>query len=161
MNSYIPSTVPLWNQLPNPVKESNTISSFKYNLSKVHGPSPVPTYYYVGTRKGQILHARLRMSCSSLNHHLFSRNIVNNPFCTCGEIETTSHYLVYCQNYSDLRANLENILNFPLTYEVLLYGDTEKNFEFNKNVFIQVQNFIISTRRFALKQMLISRHIKK
>ena len=30
-----------------------------------------PIYYYIGTRLGQILHARLRMQCSSLNHHLY------------------------------------------------------------------------------------------
>ena len=31
----------------------------------------VPSYFHVGSRLGQILHARLRMKCSSLKEHLF------------------------------------------------------------------------------------------
>ena len=147
-NSFIPSTISMWNQLPNHIKESNTISSFKQKLNEYYDPHQVPRHYYVGTRKGQILHARLRMACSSLNHHLYLKNIENNPYCSCGEIETTAHFLLHCQNYHDLRIELENSLNFPITLNVLLYGDIDRDFEFNKHVCINVQKFIVNTRRF-------------
>ena len=148
-NSFIPSTISMWNQLPNHIKESNTISSFKQKLNEYYDPHQVPRHYYVGTRKGQILHARLRMACSSLNHHLYLKNIENNPYCSCGEIETTAHFLLHCQNYHDLRIELENSLNFPITLNVLLYGDIDRDFEFNKHVCINVQKFIVNTRRFS------------
>ena len=75
------------------------------------------------------------------------KNIENDPYCLCGEIETTSHYLLHCQRYHNLRVNLENELNFPITYNVLLFGEADRDFEFNKKVFIAVQNFILNTKR--------------
>lgn len=33
------------------------------------------------------------IKCSTLKHHLFCRNIVNNPLCTCGKPKTNEHYL--------------------------------------------------------------------
>jgi hypothetical protein len=48
--------------------------TIKSNLQPQNNTKPI--YYYIGTRLGQILHARLRMQCSSLNHHLFRKNIV-------------------------------------------------------------------------------------
>jgi hypothetical protein len=52
-----------------------------------------PTFFfYVGSRLGQIFHARIRMGCSALNSDLFRKNIVNSPHCTCGAIETPTHY---------------------------------------------------------------------
>ena len=136
----------MWNQLPNQIKESETISKFKHNLSNQYAPTNVPIYYFVGTRKGQILHARLRMACSSLKHHLYLKNIENDPYCLYGEIETTSHYILHCHH---LRVNLENELNFPITYNVLLFGEADRDFEFNKKVFIAVQNLILNTKRFS------------
>ena len=44
----------------------------------------VPSYFYVGSRLDQILHARLRMKCSSLKEHLFLKNIEPSPLCVCG-----------------------------------------------------------------------------
>ena len=77
------------------------------------------------------------------------RILKNDPYCLCGEIETTSHYFLHCQRYHNLRVNLENELNFPITYNVLLFGEADRDFEFNKNVFIAVQNFILNSKRFT------------
>jgi hypothetical protein len=38
-----------------------------------------PFYYYTGSRFGQMLLARLRMQCSSLNQHWYRKNIVDSP----------------------------------------------------------------------------------
>lgn len=44
----------------------------KYQIS--HTP-PVPKLFFNGSRKYQILHARLRLECSCLNAHLYSRTV--------------------------------------------------------------------------------------
>ena len=41
-----------------------------------------------------------RMRSSSLNEHLYIKNIIDNPNCLCGEIESTSHYLFKCPKYT-------------------------------------------------------------
>ena len=80
------------------IKSSTSVNSFKSNLKSNHPQKP--PYYYIGKRLGQILHSRLRMHCSSLNQHLYSKNIVDSPLCQCGAIETTEHYLLYCPLYN-------------------------------------------------------------
>lgn len=147
-NSFIPSTIRLWNLLPNNVRESNNVASFKNALSSLSNITKIPNYYNIGTRKGQILHARLRMRCSSLKYHLFTKNIESDPYCECGQIENTSHYLLECPRFSSQRQSYIYNLNIPLTSELLLRGDPYKSFDFNKRIFINVQNYIINTQRF-------------
>ena len=143
-NSFIPSTTRLWNELPNEIKQSDSLNIFKKKLSV---NSKIPKYYFEGSRMGQILHARLRMTCSSLKQHLFLKNIEDNPHCTCGEIETTSHFLLDCQKYSHERLAF-NEINFPITCELLLFGDDNLSYDTNVQIFAIVQDFIIKTKRF-------------
>ena len=75
MNSFLPRTISNWNALPQQTKLATSPESFKHKIKKQTKP---PTYYNSGTRKGQILHARLRMECSDLNHHLVIRHIQEN-----------------------------------------------------------------------------------
>jgi hypothetical protein len=60
------------------------VQIIKSNLQPQNNIKPI--YYYIGTWLGQILHARLRMQCSSLNHHLFrkevNRLLLMMNFCT-------------------------------------------------------------------------------
>ena len=60
-------------------------------------------YFDFGSRKEQIIMARLRLKCSSLKDHLFQKNIIDSGLCTCGKIETTAHYLLHCSNYIFIR----------------------------------------------------------
>ena len=69
-------------------------------LNYVHKP---PKYFNSGTRKGQILHARLRMECRSLNAHLYKKNNEPSPSCSCGGFESTYHFSFKCPNYSLIR----------------------------------------------------------
>ena len=50
------------------------VQIIKSNLQPQNNTKPI--YYYIGTRLGQILHAGLRMQCSSLNPHLFRKKIL-------------------------------------------------------------------------------------
>ena len=75
MNSFLPRTISNWNALLQQTKLATSPESFKSKIKKQTKP---PTYYNSGTRKGQILHAKLRMECSDLNHHLVTRHIQEN-----------------------------------------------------------------------------------
>ena len=73
-DSFLPSTLHLWNNLPLEARQSNTLNSFKLFLKK--GILPIPRYYYHGNRKPQILHSRLRTGCSALNLDLFTKFVL-------------------------------------------------------------------------------------
>ena len=102
--SFLPSTLQAWNNLPEAVQSADTLAAFKHFLT-LDTPK-VPTYYDCGDRLDQILHTRLRTECSSLNQHLFRRNLVQNPYCLCGEIEDNKHFLLTCPRYNQMRAEM-------------------------------------------------------
>ena len=55
-NSFLPSTIIAWNNLPNSVKSATTIASFKHMLAQSN--PIIPDYYYNGERKfGNPTHA--------------------------------------------------------------------------------------------------------
>jgi hypothetical protein len=59
------------------IKSNRSVQINKSNLQPQTNTKPI--YYYIGTRLGQILHARLRMQCRSLNHHLFHKKHCKFP----------------------------------------------------------------------------------
>ena len=147
-NSFIPSSIRLSNDLPVETRDSYTFTSFKYQINKnIRTP---PKYYTVGDGFAQIQHIRLRTSCSSLNQHLFSKNIINDPYCLCGSVQTTKHYLLECQSYSAARTEMINRISryrMPnLNY--LLFGDNHLNHNSNSDIFLAVQKFILDSKRF-------------
>ena len=148
-NSFLPSTLRQWNSLPVEVRQLNTLSSFKTFLKK--DLQSVPTYYYCGSRKAQILHARLRTGCSSLNMDLFHKNITESPLCRCGSIEDTQHYFVHCRFYQGPRNTL---LNACTTYQnpslsLLLFGSSTLSLEANIAILEHVHKYILDTKRFT------------
>jgi hypothetical protein len=80
------------NELPDDIQNAPSLSSFKCLLNR--NIKKCPKYFYTGIRKWQIHRARLRTECSSLNHHLFRKNIVNTPLCQCGLPETNHHFFL-------------------------------------------------------------------
>ena len=147
-DSFLPSTIRLWNDLPLETRQCKSISEFK---KKISTKSPVQPYYYSGTRLGQILHTRIRMKCSALNQHLFLCNLIDSPLCTCGKIESASHFLLYCPNYFSLRDKYITPLQIlcNITCNVLLFGNENLTNDENKYIFIKVQRFILKTKRFS------------
>ena len=98
---FLPATVRDWNNLPLHVRKSDSLETLKKYLNSDLSPSP--SFYNAGSRLGQVLHTRLRLGCSSLNAHLYSRNLVESTLCACGEIEITTHFIFKCPNYSVIR----------------------------------------------------------
>ena len=90
--SFLPSSIREWNELPVEVRNSTSLASFKFQLNKDN--PKIPKYYSAGNRFLQIQHTRLRTGCSSLNQHLYSKNITDNPLCVCGSVESTKHFFI-------------------------------------------------------------------
>ena len=148
-NSFLPSTVQHWNNLSHDVKNAPTLHIFKSKLN--YNVIKVPKYFYYSTdRKSHIMHSRLRTHCSALNEHLYSKNIIDNPHCLCGQIEDTYHFIFVCHNYADQRSTMINeLIEFRnLQLNVLLFGDPNLSYDQNVKIFAAVQRFISSTRRF-------------
>ena len=102
--SFLPSTLQAWNNLPEAVRSADTLAAFKH-LITLDTPK-VSTYYDCGDRLDQISHTRLRTECSSLNQHYFRRNLVQNPYCLCGEIEDNKYFLLTWPRHNQIRAEM-------------------------------------------------------
>ena len=136
-DSFLPSTVKAWNNLPTSIKSANTLTAFKQQLT--NATPAIPEYYNSGVRLDQILHTRLRTECSSLNQHLFKRNVVESPNCVCGETESNEHFLLECPRYL-IRKNLLNTIRNHTTLlanvstDLLLFGDRELSVQNNTTI---------------------------
>ena len=121
--SFLPSVVRDWNSLDDEDRTSASVISFKNRLNR--NRTIIPRYYYVGDRKLQILHTRLRTKCRSLNYDLFLKNIVQSPLCNCGSIESAQHYFFHCSRYTDIRRNLINNLSqiCTISLDTLMFGN--------------------------------------
>ena len=95
-NSFLPSVIRQWTNIPDTDKYVGSVDSFKRQISR--NKTPVPKYFYTGSRKLQILHTRLRTGCSSLNYDLFVKSISDIPLCSCigGDVENAEHFFLSC-----------------------------------------------------------------
>ena len=148
--SFLPSVLHLWNSLPQSIRDCDSVSGFKEALNKREVTKP-PSYYYIGSRKSQALHARLRTNSSSLNLTLFQKNLTDSPLCVCGNIESAEHFLLSCPLYHNLRVDLLNSTH-PICRpdpKTLLFGDHRLSVELNTEIFTAVQHYIVKTNRFV------------
>ena len=149
-NSFLPSSIREWNNLPEDIRNSDSVSSFKYALKRQLNLPSVPKYFNFGKRKIQVLHTRLRTKCSALNNDLFLKNMTDSPSCACGQIEDADHFLLQCILYADQRNILFNSLPaYPrITTQLLLFGDATISDDSNIIIFSAVHNYIENTNRF-------------
>ena len=114
--------------------------------------------YNFGKRKLQVIHTRIRTSCSSLNYHLFSKNIVASPLCECGSVESAQHYFFECPLYDHIRPLfITSISNHTMaTVHTVLYGDDSKDYDTNIKIFEIVHKYIESSKRFDWLSILLS-----
>ena len=145
---FLPSTLKLWNSLPPEIKDCPSLSILKSRLTSRVDHDNVPNYYYYGPRLTQILHACLRMRSSSLNEHLYIKNIIDSPNCFCGEIESTHHYLFKCPKYTRLFRKLLQLLNIQFSENLLLFGSPDFDIDSNTIVFTTVHRYISQSKRF-------------
>ncbi|KAK3105198.1 hypothetical protein FSP39_019583 [Pinctada imbricata] len=144
--SFLPSVISSWNNLPEEIRSNPNPLVLKSFLNK--DMIKIPSFYNCGTRRNQILHTRLRLGCSSLYDHLFSRNLIPTRYCECGLIETTKHYLLLCKKYTQIRDRTIHTLPYTVSMNLLLFGDPNLSDAENENVFLTVHKFIQETKRF-------------
>jgi hypothetical protein len=79
------------------------------------------------------------------------RNLLDSPNCACGQVESTSHFLISCKKFNDWRNELMYTINYPVTIDVklLLKGSDTLSVYQNIDIFIKVQNFILKSKRFT------------
>ena len=106
---FLPSCIREWNEIPLNIRNTSSLVSFKQQLNKNN--IKVPVYCSSGNRLLQIHHTRLRTKCSSLNQHLHSKNIINDPLCTCETVETTNRFLLECPQYTQDRRDMITALS--------------------------------------------------
>ena len=87
------------------------------------------------------------MHCSSLNQHLYSKNIVDSPLCQCGAIETTEHHLLHCPLYNVHRQLfIEPFLTIVWFHMIIIFLDRPSSVT-NKTLKFSWQcNPLLSTR---------------
>ena len=148
-NSFLPSVIRDWNELPENTKNATSIDSFKRLLDPRRVDTP--PYFYIGNRKAQVLHTRIRTNCSSLNDDLYSKGIVDSPLCQCGSVENAHHFFFSCPLYTHIRVELANsvLQNCPMTLKNLLFGNERLSSDSNAKIFYAVQKIISESKRFV------------
>ena len=159
-NSFFPSTAIEWNKIDKNIRKSESLNIFKKSILKFIRVSQNRVYNWYNP-KGIKLLTRLRVGLSHLREHKFKHSFQDtlNPICNCGEdIETTSHYLLHCQDYLEERKTLLNTIicivpnifdfnNDQLT-EILLYGKDDLDNINNTSILDATINYLIETKRF-------------
>jgi hypothetical protein len=149
--SFLPSTIKDWNMLSTAIKESKSINAFIHALSKTKDKPP--PLYYMGNRRINAHHARMRIGCSALKFDLFDQlKVIPDPTCACkGGRETAIHFLYDCQIYASQRQKMMDDLYKISKFNIgtLLYGDKNLSTETNVEIFKCVHTFIKETNRFT------------
>ena len=127
--------------LPNDIRNTLSVASFKYKLKRnLNAP---PKFYNAGSHKGQILYARLRLECSSLNSDLYRKHIVPSLSCQSGGFESATHFLPTCPIFTNARQRYlpNNLENFKA--RELLFGKENTTEQDNKPLFLQAQDIFL------------------
>ena len=148
--SFIPSTTRLWNSLDEITRNSHSLPTFKTAIAQ-RNTNKVHCLEYLGNRKFNIIHARLRHNCSILNYDLFRCNIVEDPSCRCGNpCENVFHFFMECPLYSQARDSLFNdtVATSNVNLNTFLFGNALLSLDDNSIIFKAVQRYIRDSGRF-------------
>ena len=160
--SFVPSTTRCWNELPTEFRLLDDHKKFKKKIVELMGPDRPNPFCMYGSKRGNILHTRLRLNASSLKAHRFSFGHIESPQCLCGyKNEDTTHFLLHCPQYNTAREELYNSLTILLTHNfkdlslkeqtnIMLNGPRGKpNQNTASKVAIAIQTYINKTNRFG------------
>ena len=161
-NSFFPSSVNEWNALDKDIVLSPSVDLFKRKLLTFIRPSKRSTFDNNHPNGVKFL-TRLRVGLSHLREHKFKHNFQDtlNSLCPCSnETETTEHFLLHCQFYSEQRKHLfgsivstcniriSSFTNSELV-QLLLYGSESFNDNTNKFILKVTISYILKTERFT------------
>ena len=151
--SFLPSSVRMWNNLPLEDRKCTSISKFKTSLKLNNDTAPL--YFSSGKRNLNIIHTKLRYRSSQLNYDLFRIGLRDEPYCVCGHLcENSLHYFFECKMYYQQRQELMNKLDkivmhrCILDINLVLNGNADLTHIENETIFTSVQQYIQQTKRF-------------
>ena len=146
--SFIPFYTKKWNNLTMDLRFIGSLHDFKRAINK--DKLKVPKYYYVGSRLSQIIHSRMRMSCSPLKYDLYKMHIIDDSRCSCGnDREDVPHFFFQCPLYNDLRSLFDEVdTTIPINVHNFLFGCENATISNIKNLFAIISNFILQSKRF-------------
>ena len=144
--SFFPYCIKVWNNLSEELRKIKSTDQFKTKILSFIRPQE-NSIFKIHDINGIKLLNRLRLHFCHLNEHKFRHNFRATiaPMCSCGlEPETTLHYLLRCNLYSDLRTELLNDicalnptlkkLSHEKLLNILLYGSEDFSFKTNKKI---------------------------
>ena len=159
LKSFLPSTIHLWNNLPESIKGTSSLNTFKNEFTRVYQSKP-SKWHILSPHFPQILLTRMRLGFCDLNHYLFTRNLVDFPGCVCGSPnEDLVHFFLHCPIHAthrsqfltavnDMSIEFLNHLRERKLIEFLISGSTKLNVHDNNLVLSLMMKFILSTNRF-------------
>ena len=161
-NSFFPSTVIEWNKVDPNLRSAASLNVSKKNLLKFVRPSS-SSVFNCHNYKGIKCFTRLCLGLSHLREHKFTHSFqdILNPFCSCClDVETNTHFFLYCLLFSnsrctllstvnDIDSSLTNTIDTILT-RILLFGKDSLDTLANTLILNATLNYIISTNRFEV-----------
>ena len=155
-NSFFPYCVNQWEALDSEIKSSTSVQTFKNKINEHIRPEPSLCCDH--NRHGMRRLTQIRVD---LRDHRFNHSFnCLSPRCPCGiEDETTSHFLVRCPRYKNLRlvylSKISQIINsdvsiLPLDHltDLLLYGSKAYNAITNDLILTETIIYIYKSERF-------------
>ena len=105
-NTFVPYCIREWNELHVSIRTATTLPQFKKELIKCIRP-PKRSTCKIDDILGIKLITRIRFGFSYLREHKHRHNFPVSPICSCGtEPETTEHFLLRCQRFSQIRSDM-------------------------------------------------------
>ena len=158
-NSFFPYCINHWESLDSEIKFSTSVQTFKIKINECIRSEP--RFCCNRNRHGMSRLTQIRVDHSDLRDHRFNHNFnCRNPTCSCGiEDETTTHYLLCCPRYDNLRqsylSKISQITNSDVSIlpkdhltDLLLYGSKAFNSISNELILTETILFIYKSERF-------------
>jgi len=158
--SFFPSTIDLWNNnLTETHRQIKNVASFKRANSNIF-ENPRLTdlqriYFCNGDRHIQITLSQMRIQFSNLRSHLYDKQCIESPLCSCGESnENMIHFFYLCKNSRAARAKLyqsisEHFGQIPIpSLSQILNGNPDWSREKNTTLLQLIHRYIKDTKRF-------------
>ena len=164
MNSFYPHAIKIWNEIDPSLRQAPSLSIFKSNILKLIRPLKKDVFN-IHDPKGIKRLFQLRVGLSPLRRHKKHHKFKDTPtdICRCQmSAETTKHFLVYCNLFTEARDLMFQVINPILESndlilhsddqlkDLLLYGHYTLSVDENHAVLTATLKYIHESTRFEL-----------
>ena len=153
-NSFVCSTIVMWNNLEPSLRNLTSKSIFKNQVKKLYVKQKL-IFNHKTPRNVQVWFTQIRMGFSNLKFHLYEKGCINDYSCSCGAVkENTKHYFLECPLYTQARRILlDSIMlicpDLSISLSVLLFGSSVLPATANEEILSHVYCYICQTSRFS------------